>query len=223
MPVRGEQYIDWVQVIIALTAIIALIQPWVISFIQKKRANIDVLPNKKIDIGFNKRGIYILAFISLISKHAETVISNLTIKIIKDGNMVYNLEWDLFFNPYTNWYTNGEQSVDLNSLTYAHQIYLNKDKPELFKMQFVDFQIEKRVQTHLHNRDRDNLLLQCKLEPGKYDLIFEVKSSNSKPFRSEYEVDFSVADIDNLQANIDNALNNQPHNQIKVSISKKNK
>lgn len=68
----------------------------------------------------------------------------------------------MFSNPYFQSYYTQDQSLNFSSSTYAHQIYLSKEKPELLKVQFIDYSIEEKVKQSISDNNRDNLLLQCK-------------------------------------------------------------
>lgn len=126
----------------------------------------------------------------------------------------------MFSNPYFQSYYTQDQSLNFSSSTYAHQIYLSKEKPELLKVQFIDYSIEEKVKQSISDNNRDNLLLQCKFERGEYELLFELTNSNNKVYQSKYLIQFSEADVRLLQEGIDKILSNETHNPIELSIKK---
>lgn len=164
-------------------------------------------------IGFVDRGIYVIVYGAIVSRHNNSILSSIKIKIQKENNCIYNLESDLFLNPYTQWYSDKSLTLDFNSIIPAHQIYLSNEQPLLYKIQFIDYDIEKKTKHYINESNRDSLLVQCKLETGKYDLIFELKDINDKVYKSKYFIELTEDQIKLLQKNVDQILNNQTPNQ----------
>lgn len=168
--------------IVAATAVIALAQPWVISFVKKRRGRVDILPNKSFMLGFDKRGVSVTLNTVLVSREVASTISNMTLKIKKGEKLINEFDWDIFMNPYENWYSSGDTSVSQTTATYAHQVFLNNDKSEVFKIQFNDPTSEMKTKEYIQNGNRDDLLLQCNYEDGNYTCEFEVMDIDGKKY-----------------------------------------
>lgn len=211
---------NWFELITAFIAVAAFVQPWITKWIQSKNNFIEILPNKNLDIGFNKRGLYIISYAAFVSKHTDAILSLTRSKILKEKNCLYNLESDIFLNPFAQYYSSGGQSIDFSSATFAYQIYLVKGKPELLRIQFNDYEVEKKTSKYLNENNRDNLLLQCKFEPGEYEFIFELTDAHNKVYLSKYMATFTDLNVKLLQECIDKILKGETHNQFVLPIRK---
>jgi hypothetical protein len=155
-------------------------------------------------LAFSSSGVVIIMSTVLVSERVASIISNIKIKISKENRQIYELEWDAFLNTYINTFSNLEgQLINQNSEVIAHQVYLGKDKSELFRIRFISDEINDKIAKAISGKSRDDFLLQCKFESGFYDIVFEIMNYDEKVFEQEYRFELNENEVHTLRANVD--------------------
>ena len=204
--------VDNAMALTAIIALLALIQPWLIKFYKRHKARITIIPNKSFMICFTNTGLDVELYFTLVSKDIENIVSSVSVDIKKASNDVYKFEWWFFENPYNQSYVNSYERTRLNSFTYAHPIYLAKDKPELLRVTFSESTVTQKIIEALENQDRDSLLLQCKWELGNYDVIISITDGNGKIRQYKYAINVTDEMVKSLRGNVDKILSNHKKN-----------
>ena len=205
----------------AVTALIALLQPWLIHLYKKRKARIAIIPNKSFMLKFGNFGLNIEMYFTLVSKNVENIISTVSIGIKKGSSDIYSFEWAFFDTPYNQSYTNSYDRVNFDSFTHAHPIYLAKDKPELMRVTLSDTDVSQKISKFIEIQDRDSLLLQCKWEAGEYDVVFSVTDGKSRVHQYKYTINVDDELVKSLRGNVDKVLSNYKTNLANQEIQAK--
>ena len=213
--------LTWLDYATFLVALIALIQPWVMLFIKKRRHSINVFPSRIISIGFTNRGICIQTSLSLVSKNKEAVVTDLIVSILDhNAREIYRLDADQFRNPYEISITHNEDSRSFQeSIAKAHPVHIDAGKTQTIKVVFVDREIERFTQDFVQKTQRDDLLRLIRLQPGNYKIVFVAKDTVRKTHRQEYCVCITADDIEKFKQDIDTILAGKTTFLIDVEIT----
>lgn len=148
MPTSNPQSIDMVQLIIAIAAIIALIQPWLIAGYKRlfKRAKIQCIKNRTMTVYFKDDGLYIYSFFTFVAKNADEVITNAKMVVNKKDKKLYELEWFRFSDPANNSFVNDRKEYVIQSSTIdSYPLYLVNNVPRILTVYFCDFELLKEM------------------------------------------------------------------------------
>lgn len=193
MPIQQAPSIDWVQIIIAITAVLALIQPWLIAGYKKlfKKSVINCVRNRTMFVYFKSDGLFLNIFFTFIAKNSDDVITNATIDIFKKDKKLYTLEWFRFSDPANNSFVSGRNEyLTQQSSIDAHPIYLVNNMPKLYKVYFTDNELRNEMS---ECRTLEDGMTKMLLVKGSYDLNLTLYNAKGKKFISNYC--FSISDV----------------------------
>lgn len=202
--------------------------------INKKTSKIKIIPNDFMTLYYDKNGLSIATYMTLLSSKVEVVVSKMTIKV-KDGReIVYVLDWDnfkpttreSFSASATNMMQIRNLQLNKSEFTPRHPFYLFKNFPKLLNIGFFikdesEAGKNKNRQNNNKSLNKDNNTI--KLKAKSYEIVFEVRTVDDKIYSCKNQITLTEKDITTLQGQRVAKLSGNDYEVVLVDLQSGNK
>jgi hypothetical protein len=204
----------FVAIAVFVQSILTLLFKALSAFIKRVRNKVIILPNEEAFFYFSSEGMVMKLFFTLVSQNIDTIVTDVKI-VLKNKKVVYKLKWDTFHSTYYESFDGGggnsqlglNFSMNRESYSYPHPVYLKQKVTQLFNVRFIDVEKSKEL----------------KIVAGEYDVIFVIFSTERKrPFKAKRNLVLNEPDIATLKkpkssGKIAGTADNQPKS-VRVNI-----
>jgi hypothetical protein len=181
----------FVAIAVFVQSLITILYKALSAFIKKVRNKVIILPNEEAFFYMSSDGIVLKLFFTLVSKNIDTIITNVKITL-KNKETKHKFKWDTFHSTYYESFDGGggnkqlglNFSMNRESYSYPHPVYLKQKVTQLFNVRFIDVEKNKEL----------------KIVAGEYDVIFEIFNTERKrPFKAKRNIVLNESDIATLK------------------------
>lgn len=197
------------EVIAAILAIIALIQPWVIAAWKKffRPLNVTFIPSAMIKLYYNRSGAYIYLGGVIEAKNRSAVIKDISVKVIRQcDNAELKMDWSSFMVPV--FQSVGGNSISTSEIARPFKVGANDLNPIFVEFanldtQTLDHLAEIYEKLMLESRRIYNINIPFDLAKAQLQALPEYKTFREELLEnfywkvSDYKIELSISHSDN--------------------------